>query len=48
MIVRNRIVDPRSGKLDSVSLNFTGDVPAPEWPLKARLWRFRPAELGEK
>jgi tRNA A-37 threonylcarbamoyl transferase component Bud32 len=48
------ILDPRSGKLGRVPLNFTGDLLVPAWlddgriltsgwPLKATLWRFHPA-----
>jgi hypothetical protein len=53
------ILDMRSGKLDRVPLNFTGDLLAPGWqddgrvltsgwPLKITLWRFHPTEAGKK
>jgi eukaryotic-like serine/threonine-protein kinase len=48
------ILDLRSGKMDKVPLNFTGDllglgwqsdgrILCTGWPIKARLWRFRAA-----
>jgi len=53
------ILDPRSGKLARVPLNFTGDLLVPAWlgdgriltsgwPLKATLWRFHPAAGGKE
>jgi len=53
------ILDPRSGKVDRIPLNFTGDIMDPGWqdnglvlssgwPLKVTLWRFRPAKSGEE
>jgi hypothetical protein len=53
------ILDPRSGKLAGIALSFTGDLLAPGWlddgrilssgwPLRATLWRFRPAASGKK
>jgi hypothetical protein len=53
------ILDPRSGKLGRVPVNFTGDLLAPAWlddgriltsgwPLKATLWRFHPAASGRE
>jgi len=53
------ILDPRSGKLDKVPLNFTGDLLAPgwqddgrvltsAWPLKVALWRFHPPKGGKQ
>jgi dipeptidyl aminopeptidase/acylaminoacyl peptidase len=53
------LLDLQSGKVNRISLKFTGDVVAPEWlddgrilavgrPTKVTLWRFRPAELGNK
>jgi hypothetical protein len=53
------VLDPRSGKLDRIPMNFTGDLLAPGWlddgrvltsgwPLKATLWRFRPAAIGKE
>jgi len=53
------ILDMRSGKLNKIPLNFTGDVVglgwqsdgrilASGWPLKAKLWRFRPASPEKK
>jgi hypothetical protein len=46
------ILDPRSGKLERIPVNFTGDILAPGWqddgrvltsgwPLKVSLWRFQ-------
>lgn len=48
------ILDPKSGKLEKIPLNFTGDMFGAGWqsdgrifstgfPLKATLWRIRPA-----
>jgi len=53
------VLDLRSGKLDRIPLNFTGDVLglgwqsdgrvlSTGWPLKAKLWRFRPVAREEK
>jgi hypothetical protein len=53
------LLDLQSGKVNRISLKFTGDVVAPEWlddgrilavgrPTKVTLWRFRPAQLGNK
>jgi hypothetical protein len=53
------ILDPRSGNLDKVPLNFTGDLLAPGWqddgrvltsgwPLKVSLWRFHSPEGGKQ
>jgi len=52
------ILDPRSGKLGRIPVNFTGDLLAPGWqddgriltsgwPLKISLWRFHPTEGGK-
>ncbi len=48
------ILDPRSGKLERIPLNFTGDFLSPgwlddgrilssAWPLRSALWRFHPS-----
>ena len=48
------ILDPRSGKITRIPVNFTGDLLSPSWqpgggvlstawPLKVTLWRFHPA-----
>ncbi|MHB8656277.1 MAG: protein kinase domain-containing protein [Terriglobia bacterium] len=53
------ILDLRSGKLNRIPLNFTGDllglgwqddgrILATGWPLKSTLWRFRPGALEKK
>jgi eukaryotic-like serine/threonine-protein kinase len=53
------ILDPRSGKLERIPLNFTGDLLSPGWlddgrilssgwPLRSTLWRFHPVANGEK
>ncbi|HEV2492282.1 MAG TPA: protein kinase [Terriglobia bacterium] len=53
------VLDLRSGKLDRIPLNFTGDVLglgwqsdgrilSTGWPLKAKLWRFRPVQQEQK
>jgi len=53
------ILDPRSGKLERVPSSFAGDLLGPGWqddgrilssgwPLKATLWRFRPAASEKK
>jgi len=53
------ILDPRSGKLDRIPLSFTGDllglgwqcdgrILTSGWPIKARLWRFRPLTPEKK
>jgi hypothetical protein len=53
------ILDPRSGKLERIPMNFSGDLLAPgwqddghilssAWPLRATLWRFRPAASEKK
>jgi hypothetical protein len=53
------ILDPRSGKLERIPVNFTGDLLAPGWqddgrvltsgwPLKISLWRFHPSKGGER
>ena len=53
------ILDLRNGKLDRIPLNFTGDllglgwqsdgrILSTGWPLKARLWRFRPVAREKK
>jgi hypothetical protein len=47
------IVDPATGKLTRVPLNYKADIPTPGWasdgsilafglPMRARIWRFRP------
>jgi serine/threonine protein kinase len=52
-------LDLRSGKLDRIPLNFTGDVMglgwqsdgsiiSTGWPLRAKLWRFRPTAPAKK
>lgn len=51
------ILDPRSGRLERIPLQFTGDVIAPGWlndgrifssfwPLRSTLWRFHPVAQG--
>ncbi|HXH51072.1 MAG TPA: hypothetical protein VNM47_17165, partial [Terriglobia bacterium] len=51
------ILDPRSGKLTEIPVDFTGDLISPAWlpdgrvlssasPLKLTLWRFRPVGDG--
>ena len=53
------ILDPRSGKVTKIPLDFTGDIMGPAWqdkdhilssgwPLKVTLWRFRPATLAQQ
>jgi hypothetical protein len=53
------VLDPRSGKLERIPVNFTGDIVGPGWlrdgriltsgwPLKSTLWRFRPSSDQEK
>jgi serine/threonine protein kinase len=53
------ILDPQSGKVDRIPVNFTGDLIAPGWqsdglilasgyPVKVTLWRFRPAASEKK
>lgn len=53
------LLDLRSGKLDRIPLNFTGDVLglgwqsdgrilSTGWPLKAKLWQFRPVQQEQK
>ena len=53
------ILDPRSGKLAEIPLNFSGDLIAPGWlndgrilssgwPLRSTLWCFHPEEKGEQ
>jgi len=53
------ILDPRTGKVDRIPLNFAGDQLSPGWqedgrvlssgwPLKVTLWRFRPAASEKK
>jgi tRNA A-37 threonylcarbamoyl transferase component Bud32 len=48
------VLDPRSGKVSAVSLNYTGDLLLSGWtkdgrivafgePMRARIWRFKPA-----
>jgi len=50
---RAGVLDPRTGKIERIPLNFTGDVLGPGWlddgrilssaaPLRATLWRFHP------
>jgi len=47
------ILDPRSGKLQKIPTNFTGDLLSPGWlgdgrilasgwPIRSALWRFHP------
>jgi hypothetical protein len=51
---RPGLVDPVSGRMDRIPLNYEGDVMAPGWgstnevvatgsPLRSTMWRFRPA-----
>lgn len=53
------VLDLRSGKLESIPLNFTGDILgsgwkddgrilATGWPIKGRLWRFSPGTPEKK
>jgi serine/threonine protein kinase len=53
------ILDLRSGKLNKITVNFTGDtlglgwqddgrILCTGWPIKGRLWRFRPATPEKK
>jgi eukaryotic-like serine/threonine-protein kinase len=53
------ILDPRTGKITRIPLNFTGDIFCPVWlpdgrvasaglPTKVTLWRFHPEALGKK
>jgi hypothetical protein len=53
------ILDLRSGKLDRIPLNFTGDllglgwqsdsrILSTGWSVKARPWRFRPVAREKK
>lgn len=53
------ILDPRSGKVTRIPLNFTGDIMDPGWqdddhilssgwPLKVTLWRFRPVAFAKQ
>jgi hypothetical protein len=53
------VLDPRSGKLERVPINLTGDFDAPgwlddgrilssAWPLKATLWRFHAVASGKE
>jgi hypothetical protein len=52
------ILDPRSGKLDRIPMNFAGDLLAPGWlddgrvltsgwPNKSGIWRFTPSSGGK-
>ena len=51
------VLDPETGAVEAVPLNYEGDIPVPGWtadgkilalafPLRASLWRFRPAPAG--
>lgn len=53
------ILDPRSGKVERIPLDFTGDIMDPAWqdndhilssgwPLKVTLWRFSPVAFAKQ